>query len=185
MEDNRLSSSVGEDLAQLITETSIEVLNLGSNQLGDEGVEAIAGALSGKISGGRFRPTAELAAGVRLTRLDVSRNSVGSKGFQAMISALSVNHTVRNLEIGGNDDIGPGIAASTECAGCIASSLLAAQGLEELHLWKCGLADAAYDLIAESLPPNIAVANLATNNFSANVRDFILESQTRCGVIRL
>lgn len=183
LDDNRLSAAVGKQLARVVQETPLEVLGLACNELGDEGVEAIAEAFTGEMEGGCHRPTSDDAPSVRLTRLDVSRNRIGANGMRSLIGALKFNRTLRSLEMGGNERIGPGLAASSVCAGCIASSLQVAKGLEELHLWKCGLADAAYNLISASLPPNIAVANLATNNFSSTVRTFILEA--RCGVIRL
>lgn len=187
LEDNRLTAAVGRRLARVVTDTQLEELLLGCNQLEDEGVEAIAEALAGKacndscLTTGRTRAALE---DVRLTRLDVSRNHIGSSGLRAFIGSLSSNRTLRILEVGGNERIGPGIAASVECAASVAAGLQGAQGLKQIHLWKCGLDDAiATHLISESFPSSLAVVNLATNSFSATMKKLISEDCR--GIIRL
>lgn len=180
LEDNRLTAAIGQELARVVMETPLEVLLLASNELGDEGVEAIAAALAGPSC---LKPADGSAESARLTRLDVSRNRLSSAGLANLVKSLNCNRTLRTLELGGNEKIGPGIAASTDCAASLVSGLMAAQGLEQIHLWKCGLGDYAYNLIAESLPANIAVVNLATNPFSSALKKSIVEDYR--GIIRL
>lgn len=181
LEDNRLTAAIGRELARVVVETPLEVLLLASNELGDEGVEAIAAGIAERPDPLQLRDGN--GGGGRLTRLDVSRNRLSSSGLAALVSSLSCNRTLRILEAGGNEKIGSSIAASTDCAASLASGLMSAKALEEIHLWKCGLGDAGYNLIAESLPPNIAVVNLATNDFSSTHVKMIAASSR--GIIRL
>jgi len=183
LEDNRLTAAVGVQLARVVVDTPLEVLLLASNELGDEGVEAIAGALAG-VPRDHFLRHGRLAQvhNVKLTRLDVSRNRIGCAGAAALISSLSNNRIMctaapqlRILEAGGNESIGQGLTEPCSASLSLTSGLQAAQGLEQLHLWKCGLGDSAYSLIAESLPPNATMVNLATNPFSASLRKMIMD----------
>jgi Ran GTPase-activating protein (RanGAP) involved in mRNA processing and transport len=182
LEDNRLTAGTAEDLARIIAETHLEVLLLASNDLQDEGIEAIADAiaLQGNHSDSQM---CGYAKKTRLKRLDVSRNRVGASGLIALLNSLRCNRTLKILEAGGNEKIGPGVVDSGDCAASLASGLVAAKGLEQIHLWKCGLGDGACSLIAESLPAQISVVNLATNPLSCSLRKFITELPR--GVIRI
>lgn len=181
LEDNRLTAAIGRELARVILETPLEVLLLGSNDLRDVGAGAIADAIAGRKNSSCVKINSSTAGSVRLTRLDISRNSISSSGFAAVVSSLASNRSLRILEAGGNEKIGPDLTASSDCATSVSSGLMAARGLAELHIWKCGLGDSAFNLIAESLPPNIAVVNLASNLFSSSLKRLIVED----GVIRL
>jgi len=184
LEDNRLTAAVGVQLARVVVDTPLEVLLLASNELGDEGVEAIAAALVGRPRDHFLRHDclAQVHHNVKLTRLDVSRNRIGCAGVAALISSLSNNRIMctaapelRILEAGGNESIGQGLTEPCSASHSLTSGLQAAQGLEQLHLWKCGLGDSAYSLIAECLPPNATMVNLATNPFSASLRKMIMD----------
>lgn len=88
LEDNKITAAVGPDLARVVEDTPLQELLLASNELGDEGAEALAAALASQT--GDWRCVAAAAAG-GLVRLDVSRNRIDALGFVALIEALRKN----------------------------------------------------------------------------------------------
>jgi Leucine-rich repeat (LRR) protein len=182
LEENRITASTGSVLAQAVAEMpSLEVLLLAGNELGDEGVQALASVIGGDAScctddySLGTRSVSIPLDGPRLTRLDVSKNQLTAYGLISLVTALGTNSRLRSLELGGNEKIGIGITQA-EFAYDVASGLLCAKGLRRLHLWRCGFRDDACNLIAESLPPNIEAVNLASNLFSAACRHQLLQT---------
>ncbi|CAE8611159.1 unnamed protein product, partial [Polarella glacialis] len=96
-----------------------------------------------------------------------------------LLAALGGKHTLRSLDLGGNEQIGTGLTSSQECAQEVASSL-GQVGLQDLHLWRCGLGDAACALVVDAKPPRLKLLNLAANPLSAALKSKLLRSPL-CG----
>jgi len=162
LEENMLTRGAGSVLADLaMGGTPLEALLLARNELGDTGAQALASALQG---------------GSRLARLDLSENGLAADGLAALLGTSPVggSSALRSLDVGGNEKIGAVLAACPELAEEVARGLSGAMKLRDLHLWRCGLADAAYLLVERARPPHLELLNVATNPFSTSLRERLL-----------
>lgn len=181
LEENGLTSLSGPGLAQALRAARLETLVLARNELGDDGVQALADALA--QSSGRC-----------LECLDLSENKVSSIGFGALLAGLAGSRSLRSLDLGGNDAIGPSLPeegkraddgsgrgdSNSSCSSeVVAKRLASLAGLEKLQLWRCGLADPWCLLLAGSLavrPPRLRLLNLAANPISKELKSQLLHS---------
>lgn len=180
LEENSLTSLAGNLLADTIRCLPLQELLLARNELGDDGAKAIAEAILEGSCGWE-------GYGSCLTRLDLSENRIAAVGLAALFGALCDNRSLQSLDLGGNEQIGVGLASSSQCFQEVALSLGAATGLRDLHMWRCGLSDAACVMVVEAQPPQLTLLNLAANPFSASLRTRLLSlsNASSGGVIRV
>jgi hypothetical protein len=143
----------------------IEALFLARNELGDQGAQAIADALTHEE---------HRASNAKLLRLDVSENQLSAAGLAALLGALASNRTLQSLSAGGNERIGGGLVACPDTAQEITAGLKAAMALQDLHLWRCGMSDTACRVVLSARRPHLMLLNLAANPFSAELRSQLL-----------
>lgn len=166
LDENGLTGAVGTVLADVVTSVPLEVLRLAQNAMADPGAIAIASSLM------RSCPQ---RSGVRLTRLDLSRNSLTCLGLVAILRALGSNRTLHSLDVGGNESVGADLALSGESTEAFSVCLGSAAGLRDLHLWRCGISDAVFKLVVDSAPPTLRKLSLATNPISGEVRRQVIQ----------
>lgn len=161
LRNNHLTTSVASVIARVLKFVALKSLILSRNSIGDKGIALLAEVL----------PFNE-----NLQELDVSENEASAVGLSCILGAVGTNHTLQNLDVGGNglemafgDTSNPHKKQSTDMAGEVCRSLAAAQGLKELHLWRCGLSDAAFELLKAARPHNLQL-NLASNKFSISLQ---------------
>jgi len=163
LEENGLTSLSGPGLACALRAAPLECLVLAKNDLGDDGIQALAEALSG------------CWPNHRLKQLDVSENKITAVGMASLLAALRGNRTLNSLDLGGNDTIGGGLLHG-EAQEEVAEGLVAVGGLRDLHLWRCGLADAACSLVVDAKPPKLELLNLAANPISGALKSSLLRA---------
>lgn len=172
LEENGLTCLSGPGIANAVIACHLKALVLARNELGDLGLKALAEALA---ENGRGR------ANLQLERLDVSENGVTATGMSMLLESLSGDHTLQSLDLGGNEQIGFGLADDKNSQEeQFASTFSSVKGLRDLHLWRCGLADAACAVLVDSKPASLMLLNLAANPFSAALRNRLLRSSL-CG----
>lgn len=131
LERNQLGEPTAAGLGRALASASsrLQVIELGSNALGDSGSRALADGL--KASGS-------------LQQLDVHDNGIGPLGADYLSAALVGNQHVKALHLGGNR-IGPnGVRILVE-------SLEQNFALRTLSLFDCGLGDLGAQYVARSL----------------------------------
>eukprot|EP00929_Paragymnodinium_shiwhaense_P114376 TRINITY_DN8274_c0_g1_i1.p1 TRINITY_DN8274_c0_g1~~TRINITY_DN8274_c0_g1_i1.p1 ORF type:complete len:1713 (-),score=434.82 TRINITY_DN8274_c0_g1_i1:103-5241(-) len=117
----------------------------------------------------------------RLARLNLAQNEVTATGFMVLAGALGVNRTLESLDIGGNEFLGKTLAELGEPEQDeLANGLCMAKSLRDLHLWKCGLGDVAFRVLAKAQPPHLELLNLSMNRFSPSLKDALMRELT-CG----
>jgi hypothetical protein len=161
LRSNHLSSSVASVIARSLKFVAIRSLILARNSIGDEGVALLAEILP-------FND--------KLQELDISENECSAVGLCSVAGALGTNRTLKILDFGGNglemafgDTTNPDKMQSTDMAGEVCRSVAAAKGLKELHLWRCGLNDRAFEFLKAASPPDLQL-NVASNKFSVNMQ---------------
>lgn len=145
---NKIEKDAAPFLANLIRHLPLKRLVLSENNLLDAGVEVLLPAL-------RVNQT--------LLDLDMSQNCFTALGVVGLIEVLETNTTLRMLNVGGHPLVGD--MRNEE----LASALGKATGLKELHLWGCGLQDAAFEAIMGSKPFGMRL-NLASNHLSFDLQ---------------
>lgn len=165
LEANFLTGDIGPMLGRAMLSMPLEALFLARNELGDQGAQAIAEALTHEEH--RARNT-------QLLRLDVSENQLSAAGLAALLGALGSNRTLQSLSAGGNERIGGGLVACPDTAQEITAGLKAAMTLQDLHLWRCGMSDTACRVVVSARRPHLVLLNLAANPFSAELRSQLL-----------
>jgi Ran GTPase-activating protein (RanGAP) involved in mRNA processing and transport len=117
----------------------------------------------------------------QLARLDLSQNGLTATGLAALASALGASScTLRSLDLGGNERLGCTLASDSTVEQQITSGLGAASSLRDLHLWRCGLGDMAFHVLAKAQPPHLELLNLAMNLFSPSLKDDLMR-ELGCG----
>jgi len=162
LDSNGLSGRACREIARAIAAVNLETLQLSRNDLGDAGAEALASALEQDIW--------RAGSGARLTRLDVSENRISAAGITALFRGLAENRTLRTLDAGGNDALGPSLAANPEAQEELFARFAEVAALRELHLWRCGLCDIGCQVLVDSQPPRLTMLNLAGNSLSPSMR---------------
>lgn len=164
LEENGFTEAIADDLAGAARNLPLETLLLARNELGDGGARAMAGALADKTS---------LYRG-RVGRLDLSENQLTAVGLAAVLGSLGSNLSLRRLDVGGNELIGGTLFNIPETGQEVTLGLESASELREFHLWRCGLSDAACQLVVDAQPPTISLLNLAANPFSQELRNRLI-----------
>lgn len=161
LRDNHLTSSVAGVIAGMLKFVKVKKLILARNSIGDEGLAPLAEVLP-------FND--------ELEELDISENGSSAVGLCSILGALGTNRTLKILDFGSNglhnafgDTSNPDKMQSTDMCQEVCKSVAGAQGLQELHLWRCGLNDKAFEFLKAASPPDLQL-NVASNKFSVNLQ---------------
>lgn len=160
LRDNEIQSDGAAHIATLIQHLPLKRLVLAKNNLQNEGAELLVPAL-------RLNKD--------LLDLDISQNSLSALGVVVLIEALETNSTLRLLNVGGHPTVGSMRIEE------LATAVGKASGLKELHLWRCGLQDQAFDTIMGSKPVGMRL-NLASNHLSCDLKMRLLEMERASAV---
>jgi len=165
LRENRLTAHVASVLARMLKFVALKSLMLTRNSIGDEGLAILAEVL---------------LFNENLKELDISENNASAVGLCSILGSLGNNRTLEILDCGGNglemafgDAANPDKKQSTDMAAEVCRSVAAAQGLKELHLWRCGLNDTAFELLKAARPPNMQL-NVASNRFSISLHQKLM-----------
>ncbi|XP_055486672.1 NACHT, LRR and PYD domains-containing protein 12-like isoform X2 [Leucoraja erinacea] len=136
-----LTDSGAEDLVSaLSTNHSLMELELTENKLGDSGVKLVSGALR--------KPDC------KLQKLWLGRVGLTDSGAEDLVSALSTNHSLTELDLGGNGLGDSGVklvSAALRNPDC---------KIQRLGLWAVGLTDSGADDLASALSTNRSLTEL-------------------------
>jgi Ran GTPase-activating protein (RanGAP) involved in mRNA processing and transport len=127
---------------ELSTNTTLFVLNLRSNNIGDVGAAAIANALGSNKS---------------LTHLWLDDNSIRDVGIEALARALQLNDSLEQLGLGGSN-------MSTAGLTFLAEALKMNRSLEFLGLDRCSINDEGATILAEAVRCNEKLGHLCLDN---------------------
>ncbi|XP_072892641.1 NACHT, LRR and PYD domains-containing protein 12-like isoform X2 [Hemitrygon akajei] len=137
----RLTDSGAEDLASaLSTNPSLTELNLGGNKLGDSGVKLVSAALRNLEC--------------KIQKLELFSVGLTDSGAEDLVSALSTNPSLTELNLGGNKlgDSGVKLVSvalrNPECK------------IQKLELWKVGLTYSGAEDLASALSTNTLLTEL-------------------------
>jgi len=134
-----VDDNVASEIAAVLRENkSLNALNLGGNQIGDQGVMALFPAL---------------LEAERLTRLHLHRNRLCDGAATILAEAAKANTSIRELYLGDNHigDIG---------AEALAGALLQSSGLVKLQLPSNNISDRGAEALAEALVKNHVLSDL-------------------------
>ncbi|XP_059816755.1 NACHT, LRR and PYD domains-containing protein 12-like isoform X2 [Hypanus sabinus] len=147
--DVGLSDSGVEDLASaLSTNTSLMELDMSENELGDAGVKIVSAALRNPEC--------------KIQKLRLTRVSLSDSGAEDLVSALSANPSLMELNLSGNElgDSGVKLVSAAlrnpECK------------IQKLWLDKVGLTDSGTEELVSALStnPSLTVLNLGLNSLT-------------------
>ena len=135
---------------------SLTSLNLGFNNIGDQGAQAIAEILANNTT---------------LTSLNLRSNNIDDQGAQAIAKALANNTTLTSLNLGWNNIDDQGVQA-------IAEALANNTTLTSLDFYDNNIGDQGAQAIAESLRDNTTLTYLvlSTNNIGLQGAQAIAEA---------
>ncbi|XP_072894830.1 NACHT, LRR and PYD domains-containing protein 3-like [Hemitrygon akajei] len=140
-----LTDSGAEDLASaLSTNPSLTELNLGYNELGDSGVKQVSAALRNPEC--------------KIQKLGLCDVHLTDSGTEDLVSALSTNTSLTELNLGGNDlgDSGVKLVSAAlrnpECK------------IQKLQLYGVGLTDSGVEDLASALSTNPSLTELGLSN---------------------
>jgi hypothetical protein len=130
--------------AALRYNTTLTVLDLYGNDIGDEGAQALAAALMNNAT---------------LTTLPLDGNNIGDEGAQALAAALMNNATLTTLHLGENN-------IGDEGAQALATALTRNATLKALRLYENGIGHEGARALAAALTNNATLLslNLRDNN---------------------
>jgi len=131
LEYNHVGVNGAEALAVAIANAPWKRLSLACNQLGDDGLGALADGLAAPMT--------------CLERLDVSENGIFHRGVTSLVAALEQNDTLEELFLGNN------MIGAEAIAGYLKSPR---SSLRRLHMTNCRLDNEAIRSIAEALHQN-------------------------------
>ena len=162
-----------KDKLRIIRENKATYIALGSNQIGDEGAQAIAEALQGntsitsiyfvgrEIGDAGAKAIAGALKGTSITSLSLGNNKIGNVGAQAIAEALPYT-SITSLHLW-NNEIGD--AGAKAIAGALPYT-----SITSLHLWNNEIGDEGARAIAGAIKDNTSITYLDVwNNKIGNV----------------
>jgi Ran GTPase-activating protein (RanGAP) involved in mRNA processing and transport len=141
LRENQIGAQGARALAGVLAKTSLEILNLDWNQIGDDGASAMGAAL---------------AASTTITALHIEANQIGAAGAQAIGHSLKTNRSLTQLNFGRNK-IGEGGAQA------LGEALRGSRSIKILDLNRCEIRSAGARSILSSGAPALTSLVLATN----------------------
>ncbi len=126
------------------------VLNLSNNEIGDEGLQALASSL--------------LASNTKLQKLFLANNNIGDAGLEALADSLAHNRALRFLSVEGN-------TAITERGVKAISRVLQSRRsrLKDLYLDRININDEGGGILAKTLSINKSLVKLSLRSYENGV----------------
>ena len=145
---NQIGSEGVEALAEVLKSNStLQELNLFCNQAGDDGAIALAQALKSNST---------------LINLDLTDNHITSKGIDFIAQSLKSNSALRKIYLRANAIGDSGVKA-------LAQAFKSNSTIEELDLGECVIQDAGFGYLAEVLKTNSTIKFLSVDlNYNDN-----------------
>ncbi|CAG9315029.1 PPP1R37_5 [Blepharisma stoltei] len=148
--NNSLGPNLMEKFSQSIVNSNLQILDLSSNQIGNEGSEKIGNMIMGAYNG---------ACPVKT--LNLSKNDISTRGASYIFSSLRRNSTLKTLNLGNNPMVyGP----SQQFFAFLTDNVC----LNSLNLSNCELKSEGIHMFAEGLAKNQALKALILSGNEIN-----------------